>query len=437
MPMSIRTLRSWGAMLILGLGISLHASPTFAATYKILHQFCAKLGSNCPDGFGLGAPLVRDAKGNLYGTATSGGKFGGGTVFRLHPTANGQWKFDVLHDFCAQADCADGFDPQAPVIVDRQGNLYGVSAARVSSEAADGVVYRLKPRAGRWAYEILYEFCTQEVCDGEFANSGLAYPGQSSGAPYDGVSPLFGVANAGGANNAGVAYSLEPKNGHWKHTDLYSFCALADCADGAFPTQPLVVQDATHLAGVAGSGGGGGSGVVFRLTSQDGVSWSESVAHAFCSQPKCADGGGFVNSLAADAAGNLFGTTSTGGQCISDFSCGTIYEITPDDTETVLFEFCKRVGRCPSDPGAGVVIGADGTLYGTTRTGGNRQEDSGVIYAFDGTQLQRLHIFCNKGCEFGGNSLSPMIIDPQGRLFGVTPEGDRGGDGGVVYELDP
>jgi uncharacterized repeat protein (TIGR03803 family) len=429
------TPRSFGLLLVLGLLLALHVKSAGAAEYKILHQFCADQ-KTCRDGFDLSAPLVRDPQGNLYGTANGGGAFGFGTVFRLSPTRNGKWKFDVLHDFCSKPACMDGFAPQAPVIVDRQGNLYGVAAANSGSEEGDGVVYRLRPNGKHWDFEVLYEFCPGDVCDGAFPQAGLAYVGQSTGASYDGVSPLFGVAGAGGANGDGVAFMLVPKNGKWKHTDIYSFCAEANCADGGGPDQPLVVQDALHLVGVAGVGGTGGSGVVFRLTSDDGTTWSESVVHAFCSLEHCADGAGFPSSLATDAAGNLYGTTPTGGKCDRFFACGTIYRIAPDGTETVLFDFCKRVGGCKvgSDPGAGVTVGPDGKLYGTTVAGGTR--GVGAIFAFDGSKMELLHSFCDMGCEFGGNSRSPMIIDPRGRLYGVTPQGDTSG-GGVVYELVP
>ena len=431
--MSILTLRSFCLWLALALSLALPLRSAHAADYRILHQFCADQ-VNCLDGFDLSAPLVRDAQGNLYGTASGGGAFGGGTIFRLSPKAGGKWKLDVLHDFCAKTGCTDGFAPTGALILDQQGNLYGVTAADVKAEDGDSVVYRLRRNGKHWDYEVLFEFCHGRTCDGVGAQAALAYVGQSTGTPYDGVSPLFGVAGGGGAHANGVAFMLVPQNGQWTHTDLYDFCALASCADGGGPNQPLIVEDALNLVGVGSLGGKGGGGVVFRLSSQDGKTWSESVVHAFCSLPGCADGAS-PNSLAIDPAGNLFGTTQSGGKCTDLFACGTLFEIAPDGTETVLFDFCKKVGGCDvgSDPGAGVVVGADGTLYGTTLSGG--AGDVGLIYAFDGT-MKRLHSFCGTGCQFGGNVRSPMILDPQGHLFGVTPQGDTSG-GGVVFELTP
>jgi uncharacterized repeat protein (TIGR03803 family) len=410
--------------------LAIQSRPAAAAEYKVVHQFCSE-GADCLDGAVPGAALVRDAKGNLYGTTESGGAFGAGTVFRLQPKRDGKWKFDVLHDFCAQAFCIDGVLPTGSVIIDRDGNLYGVTGADLRTEASDSLVYRLHPDGDHWNYEILYEFCPGQVCDGTFAQAGLAYAGQASGKPYDGTSPLFGVAGAGGAHDSGVAFMLVPtRGGQWQHADLYDFCAQAGCVDGDGPSQPLVVEDARHVVGVTAGGGQGRSGVVFRLSSEDGVSWTESVVHAFCTLEDCADGGSSISSLARDGAGNLFGTTLAGGKCLGLFACGTIFEITPDGTETVLFGFCREVGGCKvgSEPGAGVTLAPDGTLYGTTVAGGEGQGDA---YAFDG-HMKRLHSFC----DCGGNVRAPMIIDPQGHLFGVTGNGEANG-GGVVFEITP
>src|SRR3569832_1215528 len=104
-----------------------------AATYKILHQFCADNGK-CEDGFALTAPLIRAADGRLYGVANGGGAFGGGTVFRLRPAKHGNWDLTVLHNFCALSDCSDGFGPQTPENNDTAGNLYGIAFANVGDE---------------------------------------------------------------------------------------------------------------------------------------------------------------------------------------------------------------------------------------------------------------------------------------------------------------
>jgi uncharacterized repeat protein (TIGR03803 family) len=421
-------------VLLFGVGLPQAAS---AAKYKVLHQFCADQDT-CPDGFLLAAPLVRGPDGRLYGTAAQGGATFFGTIFRLSPSGGKKWKLTVLHSFCAENGCPDGFGPHTPVILDQQGNLYGVADANFQAENGGAVVYKLHPNANgkTWDYSVLYEFCPSGVCDGFSLAAGLAYVGQSTGALYDGVSPLFGTASAGGKHNAGLVYMLTPQKHGWKHEDIYDFCSIGDtCTDGSTPNQPVIVQEAHKLVGVTAFGGAAEHGVAFSLSSPDGQAWTESVLHAFCSLEKCADGGSSPSALATDAEGNLYGTTPSGGLCESDFACGTIFKIAPDGSETVVFDFCKRVGGCKlgSDPGSGVTLGGDGTIYGTVAAS---RAGRGLIYAFDG-QPRVLHYFCKQGCPSGGGgSASPMILDPAGNLFGVTPQGDTSG-GGVIYELQP
>ena len=128
-------------------------------------------------------------------------------------------------------------------------------------------------------------------------------------------------------------------------------------ADGAFPGAGLT-GDAGNLFGTTPLGGG----VVFELS----PTGTETVLYSFCAQAACADGGGPVAGLIRDAAGNLYGTTSGGG----DFacSCGVVFKVDPTGHETVLYTF--RGGADGADPEAGLVRDAAGNLYGTTRAGG-------------------------------------------------------------------
>ncbi len=99
----------------------------------VLHNF-----SNVKNGADPAAGLVSDAAGNLYGTA-SGGGLGYGAVFKLTPSAGGKWKYTVLHRFTGQ----DGNEPQASVILDKKGNLYGTTVRGGPNDA--GVVYEITP----------------------------------------------------------------------------------------------------------------------------------------------------------------------------------------------------------------------------------------------------------------------------------------------------
>jgi uncharacterized repeat protein (TIGR03803 family) len=92
-----------------------------AWTEKVLHNF-----GQGADGGLVSAGLIFDAAGNLYGTTSGGGTYGGGTVFELTPTAGGGWTEQVLHSF--NHNGGDGIVPYlAALIFDAVGNLYGTT----------------------------------------------------------------------------------------------------------------------------------------------------------------------------------------------------------------------------------------------------------------------------------------------------------------------
>jgi len=140
------------------MGVVYELSPKADGAWKeqILHDFCPKGPPNCQDGHtpGVGA-LTMDTSGNLYGT-TAGGGYCCGTVFRLTPQGDGRWKETVLYNFKGGAS---GFEPGAGVARDKAGNLYGTTVYGGSSQCDCGVVFRLSPRKnGRWEYTVLHTF---------------------------------------------------------------------------------------------------------------------------------------------------------------------------------------------------------------------------------------------------------------------------------------
>ncbi len=159
---------------------------------------------------------------------------------------------------------------------------------------------------------------------------------------------------------------------------LYSFCSQSNCADGANPFAygGLIMDTSGNLYGTTSVGGNAtGGGTVFQLTPSD-TGWSETVLYSFCSQTRCADGLYPYGDLIMDEAGNLYGTTWRGGSGTQLIS-GVAFELTPDSTgtawtETVLYNFCSQ-SNCADGGGpfAGLLMDASGNLYGTTNVGGN------------------------------------------------------------------
>jgi uncharacterized repeat protein (TIGR03803 family) len=110
-----------GILAVLAIAIMLPTGTVAASKYKVLHRFKGKDGGS-PD-----AGLILDGAGNLYGTTAGGGTANGGAVFKLAPNADGTWAESVLYSFCSVTNCADGYDPRGTLTFDSAGNLYGTT----------------------------------------------------------------------------------------------------------------------------------------------------------------------------------------------------------------------------------------------------------------------------------------------------------------------
>jgi uncharacterized repeat protein (TIGR03803 family) len=226
----------------------------------LLAVYCDQ-APNCPDGTQPESGLIQDAAGNLYGTTSLGGggvyTVGGGTVFKLGSNTG-----EILYSFCSVSNCTDGSTPQAGLIQDAAGNLYGTTVGGGTGVApGGGTVFKLDTTGH---HTILYSFCATSNCtDGAAPQAGLI---------QNAAGNLFSTTTAGGANSnsacgsngCGTVFKLDDM-GH--ETVAYNFCSAPNCADGATP-QAGVIEDATgNLYGTAAVGGANGrGGVVFKLT---------------------------------------------------------------------------------------------------------------------------------------------------------------------------
>ncbi len=153
-----------------GCGVVFELTPEGKET--VLYSFCPQY-PDCPDGTSPYAGVVFDQKGNLYGTAAHGGANGDGVVFKLTPKG----KETVLYSFCSQTGCTDGSGPHAGVVFDQRGNLYGTTVdggtATCDYYSGCGVVFKLTPKGTETA---LYSFCPQTDCtDGAYPDAGLVF----------------------------------------------------------------------------------------------------------------------------------------------------------------------------------------------------------------------------------------------------------------------
>src|ERR1700749_3106054 len=354
--------RRWriAALGLLSVTAALVAATPASAAHKEkpvpLYSFCAE--DSCRDGSHPSGNLIIDSNQTIYGTTTSGGQFGVGTVYKvIHNPITGTHRHVVLHDFCNNVGCADGGQPIAgTLIMDTDGSLYGTASmgGPTGGSNGGGVVYKLTPNLHHTAftYSIIYNFCRLSGCnDGMTPTGNLTYAGAASGAPYDKTSPLYGSTGAGGGHNAGTVFSLTPQeDGSMKELALYFFCSQGGhaCTDGKNPNGGIGIDRNGNVDGSTALGGNSDAGLVFKLAPSGKLRWDETIMHAFCTLPACSDGMSPRAGIQVDVFDNILGTTAAGGNSnavCSANGCGVAFKIDSTGVLTHLHAFCSEIGR--------------------------------------------------------------------------------------------
>lgn len=353
----------------------------------------------------------------------------------------------TLYAFCSEDNCADGWIPW-DVTMDQAGVLYGAtSAGGLAGEQGYGLIYAYDPAANQ--YSVLYDFCSQPSC----ADGANPQPGRMI---MDVNGNLYGMTNSGGAHGSGgndgkgVVFELMRHHHRWREKILYSFCALAGCADGSGPQKTGLTYagaasgapyDGTSpLYGTTEGGGANGHGGVFQLK-RHGHQWSESVIYSFCAQAGCADGASPSSAPTMDAQGNLYGMLDFG--ISPPFLDGAIFELTPHHrhwNETILHAFCQQPPNCQdgSSPLGSLTLDAAGNLFGTAQVGGTSNQ--GVVFKLvpngANSQYSVLHSFVGQD---GAHPDTDLTMDATGNLMGTTfAQGANatGSNGGTVFQLN-
>ena len=232
-----------------------------AGQFTTIYKFCSQSINNaCLDGMFPIFNLVQANNGNFYGMTYDGGN-GWGNIYEI--TAAG--KLSQIYSFCSQPNCADGRSPGAPLTLGADGNLYGTTSS--GGAYGGGTAFRITPSGN---FTTLYSFCNfgNGSCpDGSSPSSGVI---QATDGNLYGTATLGGNVNLGlcFGTGCGTAFQI---NGDNQLTNLYTFCAQASCTDGAFPEALMQATNGSlyGLTGKGGSPGcvvGGGCGTVWKIS---------------------------------------------------------------------------------------------------------------------------------------------------------------------------
>jgi len=422
--------------------------------------------TNQIDGQRPEAALVEGADGNFYGTTSSGGPGGGGTIFMVTPSGT----VTNLHNFTGSG--TDGSGPTAPLILGPDGNFYGTTAYGGNHQGG-GTVFRMTPQGG-WTN--LHSF-TNYTTDGSLPRAALVlgtdenFYGTTYGGGTFGYGTVFMITSNGtltvlysfsNGHDGGQPYAalVQGDNGDfygttWGNsnllpstnslgtvfevtpggylTTLYSF---TNGLDGANPTAGLVLGTDGNFYGAAEVGGiigwGGSVGSVGRILSGTrgwGTIFSISQSGQFT--PLFAFGGGSEGQnpgagLIQATNGMFYGVTERGGTNDD----GTVFQMSPDGTVTPLYSF--TAGTEGAVPLAALAQGTDGNFYGTTYEGGI--SNAGAIFMITPAGgLTTLHTFTN-GLD-GGNPMAPLVQGTDANFYGAASSGGGKNGYGTVFQI--
>jgi uncharacterized repeat protein (TIGR03803 family) len=241
---------------------------------------------------------------------------------------------------------------------------------------------------------------------------------------------FYGTTGFGGAYGGGTVFEMTSSG---TLATLHSFCERFPCTGGLLPYGLLQGTDG-NFYGITDEGGTGngcgnyppeGCGTVFKMT----PSGRTSVLYNFCKISGCPDGAGAQGSLVQASDGNFYGAAAGGGAN----GWGTVFRVTPKGVLTTLYNFCSQ-NNCAdgAEPRAGLILGTDGNLYGTTSLGGAYYnaylQTGGTIFKITRAGvLTTLYSFCAQNtCPDGNQPLAPLVQDTNGELYGTTIFGGTG-----------
>jgi uncharacterized repeat protein (TIGR03803 family) len=321
--------------------------------------------------------------------------------------------YTLLYSFSSQAQ-ADGISPAAGLVQATNGSLYGTTVTGGDyGFGGDGSIFKITPSG---TLTSVYSFCAVSGCpDGAEPVAGLVLATNGD---------LYGTTSGGGPSGLGTVFKITPGG---TLTTLHSF----DGTDGALVDAGLIQATNGDFYGTTAIGGVNDAGTVFAIT----PSGTLTTLHSFGGT----DGANPVAGLIQATNGNFYGTTEAGGDDVNN--AGTVFEITPGGTETVLYSFCSQANCADGiGPKGALVQGADGSLYGTTYSGGATCTGGcGTVFTItlSGT-LTTLHAF---DLTDGLNPAAALVQGSDGNFYGTTEYGGTDSDCeygcGTAFKITP
>jgi uncharacterized repeat protein (TIGR03803 family) len=339
--------------------------------------------------------------------------------------------YGLIHSLLNEGDTPEGYNTVGALVEGLPGLFIGttVYGGAYSTEAngGPGVVFSVTSAGG---YNVLHNFDSLNTSDGASPEAGLIRGGDLN---------YYGTTQDGGQNNnSGTVVQVTPTG---QVNVLHSFDYL-NASDGDAPVASLVLGPGGYFYGTTAYGGqyaqhavaGYNGGIIFKID----TSGNYTVLHSF-NPNSTADGNTPVSALVVGTDGNLYGTTSLGGL----YGNGTVFEIAPDGTGfKLLHSFNPNDTTDGAQPDAALVVGSDGTFYGTTVGGGQYRTENapigyGTVFSItSGNTFALLHSFNGNSTTDGNSPETPLILAGDGNLYGTTYLGGLYGDG-TIFEITP
>jgi uncharacterized repeat protein (TIGR03803 family) len=341
------------------------------------------------------AGLIQGEDGNLYGTASGGGRYYCGAIFKMTLAGGLNTLYSFTDDYPA------GATPYGGLAQGTNGNFYGTTL----EGGADGCGTTFRMTSNSFVVTSLYSF--ENGVDGAFPYAGLVQGSDGN---------FYGTAYEGGASSAGSVFKMTTSGAV---AGLYGFTGGND---GGYPYAGVIQGGDGNFYGTTSEYGTSGFGTVFRLTTNGTLTTLASFDGLNGAFPQAG--------VIQGADGKLYGTTFEGGSN----GYGTVFRVTTNGTLSTLFSFDSTNG---SNPVAALVQGTDGNLYGTTSSGGAGGQGTAFRITTNGTLTTLLWFDGLNGADPEG----AMVQAGDGNFYGTTAQGgtgfnpSAGGGNGAIFRL--